>query len=290
MPWLRLLQHQGGLVLTARRHWSYSSISQYLRCPLQYYFDRVLKLPKPSVGGGLVLGSAIHAALADYHLSLQRGTPTTIDKLQRVFSANWAIREAERPIQYKSGENRIVLIATGIALLETYLKEPPPEGIVGVEQELLVPLINSRGEHLETPLAAVVDLITRHEDGLKVHEFKTSARAYGESEVATSLQATCYVNAAWHHYGEWVAVEYDVLIKTKTPKFQRIATARNETDLERLGDIVENVERAVDEMIFFPIETPLNCSTCPFLEPCRQWKPERKLVPELELVSLNGHA
>jgi putative RecB family exonuclease len=277
-------------VFTTRRHWSYSSVNQYLRCPLQYYFERVLKLPKPSTSGGLVLGSAVHAALAGYHLGLQKGRATSIDKVQRVFAAHWTLREAERPIQYKASENRIVMLATGIALLETYLKEPPPSGIVGVEQQLLVPLTNSRGEYLETPLAAVVDLLTRTDEGLKVHEFKTSSRAYGESEVASSLQATCYANAAWHRYGEWVEIEYDVLVKTKTPKFQRITTTRNETDAERLGDLVESVERAVDHEVYYPVETPLNCSTCPYFKPCRQWKPDRKSEMHLELVTINGHA
>lgn len=272
-----------------RRHWSFSAINQYLRCPLQYYFERVLKLPQSTVNSGLVLGSAVHAALADYHQNLQQQTPTTVDQLQQVLLAFWTTREAERPIQYKPGENRVVLLATGIGLLETYLKEPPPEGIVGVEQRLLVPLVNSDGEYLETPLAAVVDLLTRNGGQLKVREFKTSGRAYGELEVATSLQATCYVNAVWHAYDEWAGVEYNILIKTKSPKFQRLTTVRHERDVGRLGDIVENVERAVDDEVFFPIESPLNCSTCPFREPCRQWKPSRTTVPELQLARLNGH-
>lgn len=277
-------------MFTARRHWSYSAISQYLRCPLQYYFERVLKLPQPTVSSGLVLGSSVHAALADYHLGLQRGKPPTIEKLQQLLLAHWTLKEAERPIQYKPDENRVVQLATGIGLLETYLKEPPPDRIVGVEQRLLVPLMNNRGEYLETPLVAVVDLFTRDERGLKIHEFKTSGRSYGNSEVEMSLQGTCYVNAAWHSYAEWAAVEYDILIKTKSPKLQRIMTARDETDLGRLGDVVEVVEKAVSQEVFFPVESPLNCSTCPFRQPCRQWKPQPKIVPELELVRLNGHA
>lgn len=272
-----------------RRHWSFSAINQYLRCPLQYYYERVLKLPQPTLSSGLVLGSAVHAALADYHLNLQRRTPTTIDKLQRILLEYWTSRESERPIQYKAGENRVVQLATGIGLLEMYLKEPPPAGIVGVEQRLLVPIVNGNGEYLETPLAAIVDLLTRDEGRLTVREFKTSGRAYGGMEVDTSLQATSYVNAIWQAYGEWAAVEYNILIKTKTPKFQRLTTARSEFDVGRLGDIVENVERAVDQEIFFPIESSLNCSTCPFRQPCLQWKPERKLAPQLELVRLNGH-
>ena len=54
-------------------HWSYSAISQYLRCPLQYFFQRILGLPSRSIGLGLVLGSAVHAGLAEYHRRLMAG-------------------------------------------------------------------------------------------------------------------------------------------------------------------------------------------------------------------------
>ena len=50
-----------------RPHWSFSSVSQYIRCPLQFYFERVQKLPRKSVSDAQLLGSALHSALAEYH-------------------------------------------------------------------------------------------------------------------------------------------------------------------------------------------------------------------------------
>ena len=32
--------------MSDRPHWSYSSLAQYLRCPLQYYFERVVHLER----------------------------------------------------------------------------------------------------------------------------------------------------------------------------------------------------------------------------------------------------
>lgn len=84
-------------------------------------------------------------------------------------------------------------------------------------------------------------------------------------------------------------MEFTVLVKTKTPKIQRLKTARNEDDLGRLGDLVENVERAVDNEIFYPIESPLNCSMCAFRQECREWKPQKRYSESTpELVELNG--
>lgn len=255
-----------------RPHWSYSAISQYLACPLRYYFQRILGLPQGSVSNSLVLGSAVHAALAEYHHTIQRDLPTDTAKLHRVFVDAWTKREDEVAIAYRDGENRDECVAQGIALIEVYLKEPPPQAIIGIEQEIVAPMHNSRGEYLERPLVAMLDLITEDNEELTIGEFKTSGRAYSEMEAETSLQPTCYTNAVREAFGHPATVEYTVLVKNKTPRVQRLKTVRHDDDLARLGDIVENVERAIQANAFYPVESPLNCSTCPYRKPCREWR------------------
>lgn len=229
-------------------------------------------------------GSSVHAALAEYHRSVQQDEPTDLAKLHRIIADTWATRGSGSRILFRDGENQADLIAQGVSLLELYLKEPPPEGIIAIEQEIIAPLHKSRGEYLETPLVAVADLITEGNEELTVREFKTSGRAYSEMEVETSLQPTCYVNAVQETLGIPPAVEYTVLVKTKTPKIQRISTVRNEDDLARLGDIVENIERAIEAKVFYPVENPLNCSNCPYRQPCRDWG----RMEQSELVQLNA--
>lgn len=262
-----------------RPHWSYSAISQFLSCPLRFYFQRVIRLPQKSVGSSLVLGSSVHAALAEYHRTVQQNEPTDTVKLHQIMADTWTMRESETPISFRDGETQDELMAQGISLVELYLKEPPPENIIAIEQEIIAPLHNSQGEYLETPLVAVLDLITEGNEEMTVREFKTSGRAYSEIEAETSLQPTCYVNAVQESLGIAPTVEYTVLVKTKTPKVQRLTTVRNDDDLGRLGDIVENIERAIQAQAFYPVETPLNCSTCPYRRPCREWS--RAENPEL---------
>lgn len=272
-----------------RKHWSYSSINQYLRCPLQFYFQRVLKLPQPTIGSGLVLGSAIHNALAVYHQYLMEKKDPVEQQVRQEFFETWVSRTEKQKVEFKANESQEDLIEQGLALLKLYLEEPPPQNIVAIEQRFLIPLHNSNGEYLETPLLAFTDLITKEEEVFKVTEFKTSGRSYGNFEVESSLQATCYVNAVIETMGEMPSVEYAVLVKTKNPKLQRLKTARNEDDLGRLGDLVENVERAVTNDIFYPIETPLNCSTCPYRIQCREWSPKGTEADEvIEVHELNG--
>ncbi len=255
---------------TIRPHWSYSAITQYLRCPQQYFFQRVLGIPSHSIGTGLALGSAVHAGLAEYHQRLQRKEAIDTEAVLKAFHECWDEKELNETIQYRDGDNREDSIAQGVHLLELYFKEPPPEGIVAVEQRILVPLYNSQGEYLETPLVAITDLITETNEDLTVKEFKTSGRAYSDSEVESSLQPTCYVHAVRETLGRDANVEYTVLVKTKTPKIQRLKTSRYAEDCGRLGDLVQTIQRAVDLGIFYPIENPMNCSTCPYRQPCRE--------------------
>lgn len=255
-----------------RPHWSYSQVSQLLRCPLRYYFQYVLRLPQPSLPSSLVFGSAVHAALAEYHQRLLLKQSVLPAEVHNAFLEAWATSEQESPIQYRDREDREGLLDLGVALIELYLQEPPPEEILGVEKTLVVPLYNSRGDYLERPLVAVLDLLHRGSEGLAVTEFKTSGRRFNELEAESALQASCYAHAVQERYGKPASIRYTVLVKTKTPAIQHLDTARSASDLGRLGDVVQAVERAIKAEAFYPVESSMNCSGCPYYRECRAWR------------------
>lgn len=254
-----------------RVHWSYSSLSQYLRCPLQYFFQRVIGIPQKTIGSQLVLGGAVHAALETYHIGLQQEQPRSQEQIESAFLAAWQTREEQGVLIFKAGETRSDNQEQGLTLIGRYLQEPPPANIVAVEQKLLTPICNSHGEFLETPLMTVADLITRQDGQLVIDEFKTSGKAYSEFEADTTLQATSYVNMAHQVYGEDALFRFTILVKTKTPKVQRLNAVRTESDVGRMGDLIQNIERSIAANIFFPIESPMHCCTCPYRQPCRDW-------------------
>lgn len=270
----------------SRPHWSYSAISQYLRCPLQYYFQRVLKLPSGTTSSGLILGSAVHAGLAAYHVRLQQQMAVGPTDVLQAYHDEWVERERAETVVYKEGELRDDCIQQGEQLLKLYLNEPPPQSIVAVEQRFMVPLKNSHGDFLETPLVAITDLVTSKGSELTIQEFKTSGRAYGNSEVETSLQPTCYVHAVQESLGVEAGVQFTVLVKTRTPKVQRLTTSRNVSDCGRLGDLVEAIERAVELKVFYPVESPLNCSGCAYRQQCKEWTSPEEAQSDSELVQL----
>jgi len=148
-------------VIATRPHWSYSQVSQFLRCPLQYYFERILKLERPFIPSAMALGSAVHEGLAEYHRHLQLNEPVPTGNVQETFLNAWQVSENRQFIQFKDKETKDELLAQGVALLDLYMQEPPPQNIVAIEEAMLVPLFTSSGECLEKPLMAVLDLLSR---------------------------------------------------------------------------------------------------------------------------------
>ena len=257
---------------TTRPHWSYSSVSQYLKCPLQYFYERVAKLPRKGVTDAQVLGSAVHSALATYHRKLQSGGAVTAESIRQAYLDAWDGQVEDGQVVTMSNKSLGDSRDLGMTLVEVYLEQPPSGTIIAVESPMMAPIANSRGEYLEKPVVIVADLVARQEDGtLKITEIKTSGRAYSESEVATSLQPTFYSNSLYEMVGEEPAIEFTVLVKTKIPKVQKIQAIRTISDFKRLGDIIGVVEKAVEAGVFYPVESPINCSGCPFYRPCREW-------------------
>lgn len=110
-----------------RPHWSFSALNQYLRCPLAYYFERVLKLPKRTISDALVLGSAVHSALALYHRRLQSGEVVTAESIQQAYLDAWDGQVGEGRVVASSDKTLGDSRDLGKALVEVYLKEPPPK-------------------------------------------------------------------------------------------------------------------------------------------------------------------
>lgn len=257
--------------MICRPHWSYSQLAQYFRCPLQYYFERIVKLPRGFIPSGMALGSAVHETLADYHHRLQSGAPIVPAAMRDVFVGAWQRRITDK-IQYRAGESLHDLQDQGVALIDAYLDEPPPRNILDIERQFVVPLYNSRGAYLDKPLVAVVDLVCGAEGTVIVVEFKTSGRKYSVADIDAALQARCYLHMARDRYAEPATIRYTVLVKTRTPQVQHLEATPPAENPGRLGDIVQAVEQTIAAGGFYPIETPMNCSSCSYRRECRAWQ------------------
>lgn len=86
-----------------------------------------------------------------------------------------------------------------------------------------------------------------------VRDLKTSAKSKNQNETHQDFQLTSYAVLYRASEGEWpVALAHDVLIDTKTPKFQSLITYRDEGDAQAWLEIVVAVYNQIQAGIFPP--------------------------------------
>lgn len=183
-------------------HWSYNRLSKFLRCPLAYFFEYELDLPKRFVPSNLVLGSAVHEALATYHRSIRAGTRCDRETVLGAFIKSWIEREAKEKVLFTGGDLKVDLMEQGGEVIRAYLQEPPPQQVIAVEETFISPIVTSDGKVLDKPLLSVLDLLTREPSGLTITDFKTAGRSMSGAEADMSYQANCYVNAISYNFDE----------------------------------------------------------------------------------------
>ena len=67
-------------------------------------------------------------------------------------------------------------------------------------------------------------------------------------------------------------LEFAVLTKTKQPVVQRHVVNAEAGRVQRAGHIVERVWQAIQAGHFYPAPSPVICPSCPFREPCQNWR------------------
>jgi putative RecB family exonuclease len=252
-------------------HISYSAISTFQTCPLKFAFRYVLCLPVKTISSSLVFGSAMHQAVQHHFEQLLIGnSPPDIDALFDVYQDYWESCDGQT-VQFGAGENRDTLASLADRLLRTFMQSTfsRPKGvIIGVEEQL-------RGEIIPgcPDLLARVDLIVDAGDEVCISDFKTARCAWNDFKVEdVAPQLLLYSELVKPIAdGRPIKLSFAVLTKTKVPQFTVHDVPLDVQQVERTKRTVEQIWEAIQSGHFYPVPSPLNCSSCSYREPCRRW-------------------
>jgi putative RecB family exonuclease len=238
-------------------HLSYSQISLYLECPLLYKLRYVEGEKGEALPAALGFGSAIHKTLAGFYTDVMDGEPFVLADFLGAFEEAWSDAVEEREIIYKEGEDFDSLLGLGKEMLKVFARSVIPQKVIAVEVPFEFRLEHPKtGEDSSIPLKGVIDLIEEDEQGtLWVVDHKTAGRAYSEQQISGDLQMLIYAGAVKQLDvvdGRDVMLRFDVLTKSKKPKFLRYPMYRDDRDIARLFEIVEGVWAAIEAEAFYP--------------------------------------
>ena len=196
----------------------------------------------------MAFGGALYAALAWLHKHRMNGGDVSVDRVYRIFDADWYAQRLDARILYKNGETDAGLTILGKEMLSLYFVRPEPKPI-GAEVPFVLPLIDrSTGERLDVNLEGFIDLI---EEGDGIVEFKTSAQTMSQADVDDHLQLVAYSYAYETLYRRRPrALRVVDFVKNKRPKVVALKADPQKVDYQRFFGLARHVLRAIEPRQF----------------------------------------
>ena len=260
-----------------RPHWSYSSLSEYLICPLKFFFHRIEKCKPEFVSVNLVLGKALHAVYAQM-MSLiypKMTEPVSIEDMEGFFIQSFNDLQEEK-INY-NGKGYDEIIQKGKEYTRSivkYLGEKKFNGEeVWIEKKFTVPLMEN--DHIfDLPLEGIFDLVVIDHDRqhADIIDFKTSTIRYPDWKTKRNLQMLAYTYGLEQLLGTdyRIVFRWEVLLKQKNPCFVEYQDLYDSKELQYFMKVVTAVERGIECAVFYPTPSFL-CSYCEYFKNCRSW-------------------
>lgn len=254
--------------LRQKPHLSASAISDYLSCSLLFKLGRVERLKPDFTPDALEFGTVIHKALGDFYMAKMTGYKISLEELLSFFEYYWKeTAEGREDIKYKTGDSFDTLMIKGKELLKTYYENIPDDGfkVLAIEETF-----SFNVEGIDIPIIGAIDLIETDGNTIILTDFKTSGKAYSSDDIDNSFQLTVY-NMAMKANGfkdKDIILRFDVLVKTKIPKFEQHYTVRDESQEKKALKTIQMAWEGIGKGVFIPNAEKWKCSGCSYKSHC----------------------
>jgi len=239
---------------------SYSQLETFERCPLQYKYRSIVKIPVPS-SAALVFGDVIHRSLQAFYEELKKGTSGSRELLLNQYEKCW------KSMGYKNREYETSMYKRGHMILSEYfIKGFDPDGtVLSLEQPFKIKITPT------LTLGGKIDRIDRLKDGkLEIIDYKTGSSPKKRNP-QEDVQLSIYALAASEKglYSE--KLEHIIVSFYFLEDQEKISSTRTEQQLKTVKEKVSTVADAIMRSDFRP--TPgKHCDFCEFRLLCEAWK------------------
>ncbi len=249
--------------------YSYTQISQYLRCPRSYRHRYLDGWREKETRAAMLFGRCFEKALAAYFLRR--------DSAAVLFKEWGAYRDT--PLEYSNGDTWDRLAHQGVQLLEKLARDDRIR-IRQPRRNLQVKLVRSLPNGHK--FVAYIDAIGTLDGTGCLLEWKTTTSRYPEEPaglLSLDPQLVCY---SW--ISGIVEVALVVFVRKRVPEIQYLRTAITEGQRREFGQLVETIASQIEAGQFLPhtgIRFPQNgCVACPHLGLCLSNQPliDAKLI------------
>ena len=260
-------------VLAALRdapHTSISAIKAYTMCPMKYAHRYVFRTEASHRSVPLVLGSAVHEALAAFYTHVGEHKEDPPESLVTdTFSTAWDdMLVGDPPVK---GDDLGAEKDMGVSILRAFHESAPrPLKVLAVELPFCMPIIDPKtGSVSDRVIVGAIDAVVVDEDGRTVLvEHKTAKRRWSQVQLDHDIQPTIYQLAARHlDLTDNPTIRFDFLMKQKKPALVSEEVHRSSEQETEAMVVVRQILRAVDAEVFFPVRG-WACAGCEFAFRC----------------------
>ncbi len=257
----------------ARDYLSFSAMNLYRSCPLRYKFRYLDGLPEEAVSSSLVFGSAVHASVELHFNRLLAGEPLpSIEEMLTVYHDAWRDQLEVGQVQFGKDDDVSSLSKLAGRMLEAFRSSPaaqPAGHVIGVEEELRGAIIPGVPD-----LLGRIDLITETDEAVVITDLKTSRSRWSRDQAEDSAEQLLLYSELVKHLvpGKQMRLRFLILTNTKEPVVGVHELPVEQQRVDRTKRVVERVWRSIEAGSFYPAPSPMQCPSCPYREPCRNWQ------------------
>jgi PD-(D/E)XK nuclease superfamily len=237
--------------------YSYTQISQYLRCPRSYRYRYLDGWREKDTRAAMVFGRCFEKALAAYFAQ---------EDCTEVLFKEWgAFRDA--PFEYRKGDSWDRLVHQGVHLLEKFVREDRIR-VQHPQENLQIKMVRSLPGTNE--FVAYIDALGYLDGTRCLIDWKTTTSRYPEEPeglLGLDPQLVCY---------SWISgiseVAFVVFVRKQAPEIQYLRATISEEQRGEFGRLVETTLGQLESGQFSShsgIRFPQNgCVSCPHLGLC----------------------
>lgn len=239
---------------------SFSQLSTFNTCPLQYKYQYILKVPTlPS--SAATFGEIVHKTLQKFYQEFLYDQSVNKDRLIKLYYENWV------PVGFASKEHQEKMKNEGEKMLAGFYDTFHDDKVHIVALEKLFK-IKMDEDIFITGKIDRVDSVDNN--GIEIIDYKTG-RKPDEKELKKSLQLSIYALAATHKglYNKKLAEVSLTFYYLKD--MQKVTMKRSVDEMEEMKKQIENTVGTVRKGVFKPKVGPW-CEFCSFRMICEAWQ------------------